>query len=108
MNHSSTLKHGGQILANALVRQGVEFAFGVPGESFLPLLDGLVDHNSKLRFITCRQEGGASYMAEAYAKLTGKPGVLMVTRGAKWAVSEDGPRIKKLGYSGRALPPSLA
>ena len=81
MNHTSTLMHGGKILANALVRQGVEFAFGVPGESFLPLLDGLVDHDSKLRFITCRQEGGASYMAEAYAKLTGKPGVLMVTRG---------------------------
>ncbi len=73
--------HGGQILANALIRQGVDVAFGVPGESFLPLLDGLVDHQAKLRFITCRQEGGASYMAEAYAKLTGKPGVLMVTRG---------------------------
>ena len=73
--------HGGQILANALVRQGVEIAFGVPGESFLPLLDGLVDHQDRLRFITCRQEGGAAYMAEAYAKLTGKPGVVMVTRG---------------------------
>ncbi len=81
MSHQPHIMHGGQILANALVRQGVDVAFGVPGESFLPLLDGLVDHHSKLRFITCRQEGGASYMAEAYAKLTGKPGVLMVTRG---------------------------
>ena len=72
--------NGGQILANALVRQGVHLAFGVPGESFLPLLNGLVDH-SKFQFITCRQEGGAAYMAEAYAKLTGCPGVLMVTRG---------------------------
>ena len=53
-----TAMHGGQILANALVRQGVEIAFGVPGESFLPLLDGLVDHHERLRFITCRQEGG--------------------------------------------------
>ena len=78
--HPKTM-HGGQILANALVRQGVEIAFGVPGESFLPLLDGLVDHHEHLRFITCRQEGGAAYMAEAYAKLTGKPGVVMVTRG---------------------------
>ena len=78
--HLNTM-HGGQILANALVRQGVEIAFGVPGESFLPLLDGLVDHQERLRFITCRQEGGAAYMAEAYAKLTGKPGVVMVTRG---------------------------
>ena len=78
--HPNTM-HGGQILANALARQGVEIAFGVPGESFLPLLDGLVDHQDRLRFITCRQEGGAAYMAEAYAKLTGKPGVVMVTRG---------------------------
>jgi acetolactate synthase-1/2/3 large subunit len=81
METNNKLPHGGQILANALVRQGVELAFGVPGESFLPLLDGLVDHSQDFRFITCRQEGGATYMAEAYAKLTGKPGVVMVTRG---------------------------
>ncbi len=80
METSKKIMHGGQILANALVRQGVDTAFGVPGESFLPLLDGLVDHE-QFRFITCRQEGGAAYMAEAYAKLTGKPGVVMVTRG---------------------------
>lgn len=72
--------NGGQILANALVRQGVDISFGVPGESFLPLLNGLVDHPD-FRFITCRHEGGAAYMAEAYAKLTGQPGVVMVTRG---------------------------
>ena len=81
METKNKLPHGGQILANALVRQGVDLAFGVPGESFLPLLDGLVDHSKDFRFITCRQEGGAAYMAEAYAKLTGKPGVVMVTRG---------------------------
>jgi acetolactate synthase-1/2/3 large subunit len=80
METPSNMLNGGQILANALVRQGVDIAFGVPGESFLPLLNGLVDH-SDFRFITCRQEGGAAYMAEAYAKLTGQPGVLMVTRG---------------------------
>jgi acetolactate synthase-1/2/3 large subunit len=80
MGTPSESLNGGQILANALVRQGVDLAFGVPGESFLPLLNGLVDH-PRCRFITCRQEGGASYMAEAYAKLTGKPGVVMVTRG---------------------------
>jgi len=56
-------------------------AFGVPGESFLPVLDGLYDHRERLKFVICRQEGGASYMAEAYAKLTGEPGVLFVTRG---------------------------
>jgi acetolactate synthase-1/2/3 large subunit len=80
MGTTKKIMHGGQILANALVRQGVDIAFGVPGESFLPLLDGLVDQE-QFQFITCRQEGGAAYMAEAYAKLTGKPGVVMVTRG---------------------------
>jgi acetolactate synthase-1/2/3 large subunit len=76
-----TTIHGGKILANSLARQNVEYAFGVPGESYLALLDGLIDHEKTLQFITCRQEGGAAYMAEAYAKLTGKAGVLMVTRG---------------------------
>ena len=80
MEMSNQVLNGGQILANALVRQEVDIAFGVPGESFLPLLNGLVDYPD-FRFITCRQEGGAAYMAEAYAKLTGRPGVLMVTRG---------------------------
>jgi acetolactate synthase I/II/III large subunit len=74
-------RHGGKILADALVAQGVELAFGVPGESYLPVLDGLHDLQDRLRFIICRQEGGASYMAEAYGKLTGTPGVLFVTRG---------------------------
>src|SRR3954469_17786963 len=74
-------RHGGKILTDALVAQGVKMAFGVPGESYLPVLDGLYDVRDKLKFVICRQEGGASYMAEAYGKLTGEPGVLMVTRG---------------------------
>jgi acetolactate synthase-1/2/3 large subunit len=74
-------RHGGKILADALVAQGVKMAFGVPGESYLPVLDGLHDLRDELSFIVCRQEGGASYMAEAYGKLTGEPGVLFVTRG---------------------------
>src|SRR5258708_24697045 len=74
-------RHGGKILADALVAQGVKMAFGVPGESYLPLLDGLRDVQDRLAFVVCRQEGGASYMAEAYGKLTGEPGVLLVTRG---------------------------
>jgi acetolactate synthase-1/2/3 large subunit len=74
-------RHGGRILADALAAQGVKLAFGVPGESYLPLIDGLHDLQDTLRFIICRQEGGASYMAEAYGKLTGEPGVLLVTRG---------------------------
>src|SRR5258708_4682752 len=74
-------RHGGRILADALAAQGVSIAFGVPGESYLPVLDGLHDLREKISFIVCRQEGGASYMAEAYGKLSGEPGVLFVTRG---------------------------
>src|SRR4051795_4321815 len=74
-------RHGGKILADALAAQGVKLAFGVPGESYLPVLDGLHDLRDRISFIVCRQEGGASYMAEAYGKLTGEPGVLFVTRG---------------------------
>src|SRR5438067_202167 len=76
----ATPSHG-RILADALASQGVRMAFGVPGESYLPVLDGLHDLRERIQFIVCRQEGGASYMAEAYGKLTGEPGVLFVTRG---------------------------
>jgi acetolactate synthase-1/2/3 large subunit len=72
---------GGHILADALVHQGVDTIFGVPGESYLAVLDGLYRHKDAVRFVICRQEGGAAFMADAYAKLTGKPGVVMVTRG---------------------------
>jgi acetolactate synthase-1/2/3 large subunit len=81
MRHDLKVRHGGRILADALVGHGVKMAFGVPGESYLPVLDGFHDVADKLKFIVCRQEGGASYMAEAYGKLTGEPGVLFVTRG---------------------------
>src|SRR5882724_7695523 len=74
-------RHGGKILADALAAQDVKLAFGVPGESYLPVLDGLHDLQERIKFVICRQEGGASYMAEAYGKLTGEPGVLFVTRG---------------------------
>src|SRR3954465_12396813 len=74
-------RHGGKILADALLAQGVKMAFGVPGEGYLPLPARLHDVRDRLKFVICRQEGGASYMAEAYGKLTGEPGVLLVTRG---------------------------
>ena len=74
-------RHGGRILADALVGHGAKLAFGVPGESYLPVLDGFYDVREQLKFVVCRQEGGASYMAEAYGKLTGEPGILFVTRG---------------------------
>jgi len=75
------VRHGGRILADALAAHGARLAFGVPGESYLPVLDGFYDVRDRLRYIVCRQEGGASYMAEAYGKLTGEPGILFVTRG---------------------------
>ena len=72
---------GGEILVASLVAQGVTHLFGVPGESYLPVLDALVDVRDRLSFVVCRQEGGAAYMAEAAGKLTGRPGVAIVTRG---------------------------
>lgn len=72
---------GGRILADALAVHGVDTVFGVPGESYLAVLDGLYAHRDRMRFVVCRQEGGAAFMADAYGKLTGRPGVLMVTRG---------------------------
>ena len=71
---------GGHLLVDALRTHGVDMVFGVPGESYLAVLDGLHDANS-IRTIMCRQEGGAAMMAEAYGKMTGKPGVCLVTRG---------------------------
>ena len=76
-----TIQTAGHLLVDCLIAQGVEIAFGVPGESYLAVLDGLHARQDRIRFITCRQEGGAAFMAEAYGKLTGKPGVCMVTRG---------------------------
>ncbi|WP_232478445.1 thiamine pyrophosphate-dependent enzyme [Roseomonas rosulenta] len=72
---------GGKLLADALVAQGVTHAFCVPGESYLDLLDGLYAVRNRLQLVTCRFEAGAVHMAEAYGKLTGKPGVAIVTRG---------------------------
>jgi acetolactate synthase-1/2/3 large subunit len=70
---------GGQILVDQLVLHGVELAFGVPGESYLAVLDAL--HDADLRLVVTRHEAGAANMAEAYGKLTGRPGVCLVTRG---------------------------
>jgi acetolactate synthase-1/2/3 large subunit len=74
-------RRGGQLLADQLVVQGCELAFCVPGESYLPLLDGLYAHRDRVRVVTCRHESAAANAADAYGKLTGRPGVCMVTRG---------------------------
>jgi acetolactate synthase-1/2/3 large subunit len=73
------VRNGGRILADQLAVHGVELAFCVPGESYIPLLDGLLD--TPIRVIACRHEAGAANMAEAYGKMTGRPGICMVTRG---------------------------
>ncbi len=72
---------GGKLLADALVAQGATHVFCVPGESYLDLLDGLYAVRNRIQLVTCRFEAGAVHMAEAYGKLTGRPGVAIVTRG---------------------------
>jgi acetolactate synthase-1/2/3 large subunit len=74
-------RQGGKILVDQLIVHGAELAFCVPGESYLPVLDALSEVQDQLKLITCRHESGASNMAEAYGKLTGKPGICFVTRG---------------------------
>jgi len=81
MNTARDKRTGGRILVDTLKINGTDLAFCVPGESYLPVLDALHDHQDAIRLIVCRQEGGAAYMAEAYGKLTGRPGICFVTRG---------------------------
>jgi acetolactate synthase I/II/III large subunit len=76
-----TPRTGGQIVVDALLQHGTDTAFTVPGESFLPILDALHDAREAIRLIVCRHESPASHMSEAYGKLTGKPGICLVTRG---------------------------
>ena len=81
MKNELKSRTGGQLLVDALKVHGVDTAFCVPGESYLAVLDALYDAREAIKLIVCRQEGGAANMAEAYGKLTGKPGICMVTRG---------------------------
>ena len=74
-------RSGAQVLIDQLRIHGADTIFGVPGESYLAALDALYAQRNSLRYIICRQEGGAANMAEAYGKLTGKPGICFVTRG---------------------------
>lgn len=76
-----TQRTGAQALIKALIDHGASHMFCVPGESYLAALDALYDARASIRLITCRQEGGAANMAEAYGKLTGRPGLCFVTRG---------------------------
>ena len=78
---AGNMRTGGQVLVDQLLIHGVELVFCVPGESYLAALDAFHSVADRIRLIVCRHEGGAATMAEAYGKLTGKPGVCFVTRG---------------------------
>lgn len=81
MSRRTDMRTGGQLLVDQLKIQGTDTVFCVPGESFLAVLDALYDTRDQIRLMVCRHEGGAAYMADAYGKLTGRPGVCFVTRG---------------------------
>jgi hypothetical protein len=107
----SILKSGGELLVEALRLHGADHAFCVPGESYLAVLDALHDA-PEIALTTCRQEGGAAMMAEAYGKLTGRPGICMVTRGpgatnassgVHVAFQDSTPMILFIGQVGRDM-----
>ncbi len=104
-------RSGGNILIESLRAHGVKKIFCVPGESYLDALDALHGAND-IRTVTCRQEGGAAFMAEAYGKLTGHPGVCFVTRGpgacnasigVHTAMQDSTPFILLVGQVGRDM-----
>ena len=104
------MRTGGRLLVDQLVVHGVDLAFGVPGESYLAVLDALYD--APIRFVTCRHEVGAANMADAYGKLTGRPGICMVTRGPgathaaggiHTAFQDSTPLILLIGQVGREM-----
>lgn len=77
----SNFRTGGQILVDCLRLHGVDTVFCVPGESYLATLDALHDASGSINLVVCRQEGGVAYMAEAWGKMTGRPGIAFATRG---------------------------
>ena len=111
MSFSGNLMTGGELLVEALRANNVDRAFCVPGESYLAALDAL--HGApEIDLITCRQEGGAAMMADAYGKLTGKPGICFVTRGpgatnasagVHIAFQDSSPMILFIGQVGREM-----
>ncbi len=74
-------KSGGQYLVDHLIVNGIDRIFSVPGESFLGAMDAFYGRSNEIQFVNCRQEGGAAFMAAAYGRMTGKPGICFVTRG---------------------------
>jgi len=111
MDIKAPVRTGGHILIDQLALHGADTVFGVPGESFLAALDGMYQ-NQRVRFINARQEGGATMMADAYGKLTGRPGIAFATRGpgatnassgVHVAFQDSTPMILLLGQVGRDM-----
>jgi acetolactate synthase-1/2/3 large subunit len=78
---TSKLPTAGRVLVDALRLHGIDRVYCVPGESYLEVLDALHDAASEIQLVVAKHEGGAANMAEADGKLTGRPGICMVTRG---------------------------
>lgn len=106
------MRNGGELLVQTLVNLGATKSFGVPGESYLPVLDALYDTQGAFDFVLCRNEGGASFMASAYGKLTRTPGICFVTRGpgatnasigVHTAMQDSSPMILFVGQIGTDL-----
>ena len=111
MTVGDNLRNGGQLLVDSLLANGADMAFCVPGESYLTALDALYDA-PEIDLLTCRQEGGAAMMADAYGKLTGRPGLCFVTRGPGATNASSGvhvafqdsvPMILLVGQVGRSM-----
>jgi len=111
MGANGTERTGGELIVDALSANGATLAFGVPGESFLAVLDGFYGSN-EMEFVISRQEGGAAMMADAYGKLTGRPGICFVTRGpgatnasagVHIAYQDSSPMILFIGQVGRPM-----
>ena len=107
-----TQKRAANLLVECLINQGVNKIYGVPGESYLSVLDALYDFSNKINFISTRHESAASFMAEAYGKLTGKVGICFVTRGpgatnasigVHTAMQNSSPMILFIGQIGRDM-----
>jgi acetolactate synthase-1/2/3 large subunit len=112
MTMTSNLRTGAQILVDQLKIHGVTKAFCVPGESYLATLDALYDVKDTIEIVICRQEGGVTYMGDAYGKITGRPGICFVTRGPgatnaslgiHTAHQDSTPLILFIGQVGRAM-----
>jgi len=105
-------RNGGQLLVDCLIGLGLKMSFGVPGESYLAVLDALYDAKGRLDYTLCRHEGGSAFMAAAYGKLTGQPGICFVTRGpgatnaaigVHTAMQDSVPMLMFVGQIGRDM-----